>query len=179
MFANKISRTVGIINRLKNCIPENALLTIYNTLVIPHLNYGILTWGFNLDRILKIQKKTVRSITPSKYNAHTEPIFKALKLLKINVIFKCQTLKFCYKLINGNLSVYFNHGDWYSPISIIRCYNTRRQNKLFTVYRKNHEFAKRCLWHEVVITFNNTPLTHLLSLYDPFCNITNCYVCHQ
>ena len=151
LIANKISRTVGVINRLKNYIPENALLTIYNTLIIPHLNYGILTWGFNQDRILKIQKKAVRSITISKYNAHTEPIFKTLKLLKINDIFKCQTLKFCYKLLNGNLPVYFNQGDWYSPISNIHCYNTRRQNKLF-ICRKNHAFAKRCLRHEVVIT---------------------------
>ena len=97
LIANKISRTVGVINRLKNYIPENALLTIYNTLIIPHLNYEILTWGFNSDRIFKIQKKTVRSITLSKYNAHTEPIFKTLKLLKINDIFKCQTFKLCYK----------------------------------------------------------------------------------
>ena len=66
LIANKISRTVGVINRFKKYIPENALLTIYNTLIIPHLNYGILTWGFNSDRILKIQKKTVRSITLSK-----------------------------------------------------------------------------------------------------------------
>ena len=56
LIANKISRIVGVINRLKNYIPQNVLLTIYNTLIIPHLNYGILTWGFNSDRILKIQK---------------------------------------------------------------------------------------------------------------------------
>ena len=157
LIANNISRTVDVIDRLKNYIPENALLTIYNTLIIPHLNYGILTWEFITDKILKIHKKAVRSITLSKYNAHTEPIFKTLKLLKINDIFRCQTLKFCYKLINGNLPVYFNHGDWYSPIGNIHCYNTRGQNKLF-IYRKNHEFAKRCLLHEVIITFNNTPL---------------------
>ena len=97
LIANKISRTVGVMNRLKNYILENALLTIYNTLIIPHLNYEILTWGFNSDRILKFQKKSVRSFTLSKYNAHTEPIYKTLKLLKINDIFKCQTLKFIYK----------------------------------------------------------------------------------
>ena len=62
LIANKISRT-GVINRLKNYIPENALFTIYKTLITTHLNYGILTWGFFSDRILKIQKKAVRSIT--------------------------------------------------------------------------------------------------------------------
>ena len=54
LIANKISRTVGVINRLKNYIPQNVLFTIYNTLIMPHLNYGILTWGFNSDRIFKI-----------------------------------------------------------------------------------------------------------------------------
>ena len=59
LIANKISRTIGVINRLKHYIPQNVLLTVYNTLIIPPLNYGILTWGFNADRILKIQKKAV------------------------------------------------------------------------------------------------------------------------
>ena len=44
LIANKISRTVGpigVINQLlKNYIPEKVLLTIYNTLILPHLNYG-------------------------------------------------------------------------------------------------------------------------------------------
>ena len=134
LITNKISRTVDVINRLKHYIPQNVLLTIYNTLIIPHLNSEILTWGFNADRISKCQLRAVRSITLSKYNAHTEPIFKTL--IKIKDISKCQTLKFCYKLLNGNLPVYFSHDDWYSPISNIHCYNTRRQNKLFT-YRTN------------------------------------------
>ena len=158
------------------------------------LHRGLMQIGY-----WKFRKKAVRSITLSKYNAHTEPIFKKLKSLKIKDIFKCQTPTFCDKLIkyNGNLPVYFSHDDWYSPISNIHWYNTRRQNKLFT-YRTNHQFVTRCLRYEVVTTFNNTPLsildkinthsikgfslylkTHLLSLYDAFCNITNCYVCRN
>ena len=185
-----MSRTDDGINRLKHYIPQNVLLTIYNTPIILHLNYGIFTWGFNADGLLKIQKIAVRSITLTKNNAHTEPILKTLKLLKPKDIFNCQTPKFCYKLLNGNLPVYFSHDDWYSLLRNIHRYNTRRQNKLFT-YRTNHQFVIGCLQYEVVTTFNNTPLgildkihthsingfslylkTHLLSLYDAFCNIT-------
>ena len=43
LIANKISRTVGVITKLNHYIPQNVLLTIYNTLILPHLNYGILT----------------------------------------------------------------------------------------------------------------------------------------
>ena len=49
----------------------------------------------------------------STYNAPTEPIFKTLKLLNIQDIFKLQTLKFYYKLINDSLPIYFNHQALY------------------------------------------------------------------
>ncbi len=52
-------------------------------MVLFHINYGILAWGHDSDRILKFQKRSVRIISLSKYNAHTEPILKQLQLLKI------------------------------------------------------------------------------------------------
>ena len=83
-ISNKITKTIGILNKLKHHIPLNILLTIYNTLILPHINYGILSWGFKSDRNLKLQKKAVRIITLSKFNAHSEPIFKRLNVLKVD-----------------------------------------------------------------------------------------------
>ena len=44
-LATKISKNVGIINRLKYYLLSRILLTLYNSLVLPYLNYSILTWG--------------------------------------------------------------------------------------------------------------------------------------
>ena len=38
-------------------------------------------------KIFKLQKKAIRIISLAKYNAHTEPLFKTLNLLKMNDIF--------------------------------------------------------------------------------------------
>ena len=46
-------------------------------------------------------------MTLSKYNAHTAPIYKELKLLKVRDIYKLQELKFYHKLINKQLPEYF------------------------------------------------------------------------
>ena len=58
---NTISRNIGVINRLKSHIPSSSLLTLYSSLILPYLNYGILAWGnthkFLLDRLLLLQKK--------------------------------------------------------------------------------------------------------------------------
>ena len=88
LLASKISRNVGIINRLKHYIPYNITDYLQHPSNTPTDYYGILILVFKSDRILKIEKKTLRSFTLSKYNAHTEPIFKTLKLLKRQVIFK-------------------------------------------------------------------------------------------
>ena len=38
----RVSKAIGILYRRKSM---NVLLTLYNTLVAPYFNYGILTWG--------------------------------------------------------------------------------------------------------------------------------------
>ena len=58
--------------------------------------------------IVKLQKKIIRIIAISRYNAHTEPIFKMLKLLKLRDIFNANIIKFYYKLKHGCLPSYFN-----------------------------------------------------------------------
>ena len=88
--ANKISRTLGILNKLKHVLPVYTLKTMYDALIVPHLNYSILLWGFNSNRMSKLQKKAIRIITCGKYNSHTEPMFKRLNLLKVDDIFTCQ-----------------------------------------------------------------------------------------
>ena len=42
-------------------------------------------------------------ISCSKYNAHTEPLFKSLNLLKVEDIFKIKILKFYYKYSQKNI----------------------------------------------------------------------------
>ena len=41
----KLTKTIGVLNRLRYEYPEEILLTLYNTLILPHLNYCILLWG--------------------------------------------------------------------------------------------------------------------------------------
>ncbi len=89
-ISNKISRNVGILNKLKHILPLNTRVLIYNSLILSHINYGLLAWGYSCVRITKLQKKAVISL--SKDNAHTEPIFKQIRLLKLIDILKLQDL---------------------------------------------------------------------------------------
>ena len=43
MLTAKLSKTIGILNTLK--LPINILRTIYNSIILCHLNFGVLLWG--------------------------------------------------------------------------------------------------------------------------------------
>ena len=50
-IASKISRTVGTLYRLKDIYPQSVLLTLYNTLILPHFHYCLLLWGSSIKKI--------------------------------------------------------------------------------------------------------------------------------
>ena len=182
------------------------LFLIKFTLIIPEMllrgrmqlmeYYGILAWGRQTNAIHKIQKRAIRIIAASKYNAHTEPLFKQLNLLKASDICKLQELKFYHKLINRQLPKYFECFVYQTNLDLHN-YNTRRGHRLH-IPRINHTFAQLNIRHSVIQTVNNMPdnvidkiRTHnlkgfsnyaknyFISTYETTCEIANCYVCQQ
>ena len=57
MVANKTSRVIGILFRLKNIFPKEILLTLYNTLIYSYINYRLLVWGIESSRIEVLQER--------------------------------------------------------------------------------------------------------------------------
>ena len=52
MLTAKLSKTIGILNTLKHVLPINIMRTIYNSLILCHLNYGVLLWSPKLHVFL-------------------------------------------------------------------------------------------------------------------------------
>ena len=108
MITNKLSKIIGILNRLKNISPHQVLLSIYNAFCLSHMISGILLWGNQVEHLSKLQKKSIRLIIGREYLAHSEPLLKELELLKIEDLYKLKILKFYYSLSYGLLPSYFN-----------------------------------------------------------------------
>ena len=104
--SNKISRVLGIMNRMKHFLPFSALRLMYQSLVNCHLQFCLLAWGYEYNRVFNLQKKAVRIMTASKYNAHTEPLFKQLNIMKLEESFSLQCLKFYHKFKGNSLPKY-------------------------------------------------------------------------
>ena len=70
-------------------------------------------------------------LSASKYNAHTEPLFKNLKLLKIEHTLTLHELKLYYKFIHIRLPVYLQNLEL-DQNSSIHNINTRGQHNIHT-----------------------------------------------
>ena len=103
----KMSKIIGIIYKLKSVFPTAILRSIYNTLLLPHMSYCILSWGSQIAKIRLLQKKAIRNVTKSAYTAHTEPLHKEYDILKVQDMYQLAILKFYCKLVNNNLPQYF------------------------------------------------------------------------
>ena len=70
--------------------------------------YGILLWSKsdNVDKIAKLQKRAIRTISFSRPIAHSEPLFKTFNLLKFNDVYTLKLMKFFYKLSNAYFASY-------------------------------------------------------------------------
>ena len=107
-ISKTITKTLGVMNRLKHYLPQRILQILYNSLIWSHLNSNITAWGFASHKLCRLQKRALRLITDSRYNAHTQPLFKALCTLTLDDTFKMQCLKFYYKFIQGKLPPFFD-----------------------------------------------------------------------
>jgi hypothetical protein len=190
----KISKVIGVMNRLKCYLPTVTLLVIYNSLILPHILYGILLWGLKSSKLTKLQKRAMRIITKSKRNVHTDPLFKKYNILKIEDIFKQQELKFYFKLRNGVLPHYFTQLSF--PRQLDFHPHETRNRHLLDIPCVKYELSKCAIKHRIPKLVNEAPNsilakvnTHSLqgftfylkrtfiSNYQVSCTIPNCYIC--
>jgi hypothetical protein len=98
---SKIASSIYAINRIKKIIPNNYLRTLYFSMIYPYLSYGIQIWGsaykVHKKSLIISQKKSIRTISIAKYNAHTDPLFRNLSILKLDDIYRVEVAKMVFQ----------------------------------------------------------------------------------
>ena len=119
----------------------------YYSLVHPHLQYCLSSWGSAsptaLNPLIKLQKKVIRIMTHSEFNASTTPLFQQLKILKLSDMHKLEVSKFMYKIVNNLSPIDSSH---LVPLSQVHNYNTRHStNGYYFIPRTATSLGKKSL----------------------------------
>ena len=184
----KIARVIGILHKLRHSFPQRILQLIYNSLIHPHLIYGLYLWGFNPKRLTTLQKRAVRILALRPYLSRSTPLFKSLKILKLEDLYIIQLYKLYYKNVNNLLPSYFqsftpqfNDGHHHDlRYNILRLPMTKRE---YFVQCTRYQFLK--LIQEIpLVELNRSGYTTIaqffghfkytiINQYDPKCTINN------
>jgi len=125
----QISGGLYALNKSKHILSTHNMRTVHHSLIYPYITYGTLLWScchsMYLRRLVILQKKAIGTVSKSNYNAHTEPLFKKLQILKLKDICTFQLSKIMYSFINISLP---------DPLMM-----------MLTVNRRIHSHETRCL----------------------------------
>ena len=184
----KISSANFVLNQAKKFLPLNIRMLIYNSLVKSHLEYGILAWGNakskEINKISMIQKRIIRTLSNSKYNAHTDPIHSSLRILKFKDILQYNSITFMYKYTNSLLPDSFTNmfGETNQRSRNVRTDKIRYKTldsfpkaflpKYWNSLNMNLKYSASCK------IFQANAKSNLIKTYKSFtCRKSNCYTC--
>ena len=107
-LCEKVTKVCGMFAKLRYCVSDDILKTVYHALVASHLNYCNLIWGnateSNLKPLITLQNRVVKIMTFAPFASHNvKHIYDDLELLNLNQIHKLSKAKFIFKHKNGML----------------------------------------------------------------------------
>ena len=124
----KLSKSIGIMNKARQLLNKESLLSLYYAFIYPYIMYCVIIWGGSnkttLDPIIKVQKRAVRFISGKPRQTPSEPLFNEHSILRFQQIYKLQVLLFVFKFKHSLLPLVFN--NFYINNNDIHGYRTRQ-----------------------------------------------------
>jgi exonuclease III len=154
-ICNKLSKSIGIIHRLKHNVPSEFMINLYYSFVYPYLLYCNLAWGgtypCHLQPLFLLQK-IIRIVTNSEYLLHTDPLFHRTGILKVTDIHKFLLCQYVFKSLAGNQNINPLHNHF-----------TRNRNNIIPVFQRlaltqhSVSFASAQIWNEIPNEVKSAP----------------------
>ena len=147
-ITQRLTRTSSLIYQLRDLMPSFVLLNVYHAHVNSVLSYCNIIWSSahptTLKSLVTIQKRIIRNITHSAFDAHTEPLFKVTNILTIDQIRKLNLGIYFFKNNLNNLPQF--QGEHH--------YLTRNRDHLRPVIHRTCAFHRSFLYQSVQL-WNN------------------------
>lgn len=146
IVSKKLSKATFILNRVKHTLPMKCRLLLYFSLFHCHLNYcSIILSAASpsvLNKLVKLQKRAVRTIKCAPFLAHTAEIFKDLNILPVKALIEYNVIIFMNKYRRNTLPPLFK--DYFPLNHEVRHINyiLRNVNNLHIV-RVKYEYLKK------------------------------------
>ena len=127
----KVGRLLGVLGRLGSVLGGRQLLSLYNGMVLPHLQYCLMLWGdLHGDRnatlggaLLRYQKRFAGLASGIRGRYHADPLLARHGMLKLGDLYRQQLRVHAWRFWNGRLPT--NQAAMLSRVGEVHGYGTR------------------------------------------------------
>ena len=110
----KLNRSIGVVRRASKYVDQITRVTLYNTLVLPHIDYCSTVWGNSirkkdLDRLQRIQNSAMRIILECHYRTHIWDMLRTLKWLRVEQRLHYNLCCQMWKIVNDQAPSYLDN----------------------------------------------------------------------
>ena len=156
-LTNRLARSSSLLYQLRDFVPKSILIKLYYAHIYSHLNYCNVIWANtyknHISPLVSIHKRIIRNICKTDFLAHTEPLYKELKILRIEDISELNLGIMMYNNRNRDLIPQLTGEHRYPTIqrNVLRV-----QRHRLTLYSKS--FMKRgiTVWNKLPAQIRNS-----------------------
>ena len=102
---NKLNDTLKALRAVRSLLNYKSKLLIYHSLFQSHVNYCTIAYfdKFNksqINNLLLLQKKAIRTIFQARNNVHTQKLFQLANITPIDRIYETEAIKFIFQYVS-------------------------------------------------------------------------------
>ena len=155
----KTNRTIGLLRKLQNLLPREALTTIYKAFVRPHLDYGdvLFDQAFNAsfhEKLESIQYNACRALTGTIRGTSKEKLYQEVGLESLQLRRWYRKLCLFYKIFKNKSPAYL-----FNLIPARNTHYSLRTSDNIPCFNTKHSFFKNSFFPSTIIEWNKLDLT--------------------
>ena len=143
-LATKISRSLGVLGKLRHVLPKSGLRNLYYSVIHPHLLYKITVWGNAFDKRLKrlttLQNKAVKLISVAQWHDHVTPSYLNVQILKLNDLYSYEVAKLMHKHTRKKLTISLS--TFFAPVKAMHTRSTGLALSELNLYQPRYKSQK-------------------------------------
>ena len=159
MISVKLAKSCSIIYKVNDILNTDALKSLYFTLFLPYISYCTEVWGVTfksyLSRIVKLQKRAIRTICRVGKMHHTNELFIKLNIMKFEDLVDLEIAICMYKAKKGLLPK--NIQSLFKEKTNSRQNSLRNKDNLLCKYSRTNMKSKSLSVYGVKL-FNSLPM---------------------
>ena len=168
-ISTKINQRIGLIRRIRNVLPLQASVTLYNTLILPLFDYGDIIWGDKnngtiISELQILQNKAAKVLLGHPPRSSSTEALRGLDLKSLSsrrFFHRCTAI---HKCLIGETDFNFE----FIKNQAVHSYNTRRSNDLRLPLPRTN-WGKQTFIYQAAKDWNSRPTdlkeTHILSIF--------------